>query len=87
MARKYKNRQNSRYLKYVRRSIALLFTAVITIGALSGCGRGEGGKEAGQGDSAKGRYVEEDMELPVQEGEGGESCSVFAVGRRSGVPL
>ena len=69
MARKYKNRQNSRYLKYVRRSIALLFTAVITIGALSGCGRGEDGKEAGQGDSAKGRYVEEDMELPVQEGE------------------
>ncbi len=49
---------------HVKRLAAILLSAVLTIGVLSGCGRGEAGK--GKEDSVKGRYIEEDIELPLQ---------------------
>ena len=49
---------------HVKRLAAILLAAVLTIGVLSGCGRGEAGK--GKEDSVKGRYIEEDVELPLQ---------------------
>ena len=52
---------------HVKRLAAILLSAVLTIGVLSGCGKGEDGK--GKEDSVKGRYIEEDIELPLQGGE------------------
>lgn len=49
---------------HVKRLAAILLSAVLTIGVLSGCGRGEAGK--GKEDSVRGRYIEEDIELPLQ---------------------
>lgn len=49
---------------------AVVLAAMMTIGLLSGCGKGEKGKESGNDSSIKGRYVEENIELPIQEGEG-----------------
>lgn len=51
----------------IRRVMALLLTAALTVGSLSGCGKSKG--ENGGSSPAKGRYVENDIELPVQDGE------------------
>ena len=61
----------SRHEKYVRRTAAFLLSAVLAAGLLSGCGKGktEEQSKSGEGTSVKGRYVEEDMELPTQDGE------------------
>lgn len=61
-----------------KRPLALFMLAIITLLAASGCqnngGTGNGGKNAdggreGNTGTAKGRYMEEDMEFPLQEGE------------------
>lgn len=59
-----------------KRPLALFMLMVWTFLTLFGCqngGAGDGGKNAGSGDknadTAKGRYIEEDMELPLQDGE------------------
>lgn len=61
----------SRHEKYVRRTVAFLLSAVLAAGLLSGCGKGktEEQSKSGEGTSVKGRYVEEDMELPTRDGE------------------
>ena len=45
----------------------MIMTAVLTVGALTGCS--PGAKDAGSAASGKGRYVEKDMELPLGEDE------------------
>lgn len=45
---------------------AIVMTAVLAAGLLPGCAKGVG---EGEASSAKGRYVEEDIGLPIQEGE------------------
>lgn len=56
-----------------KRFAALSVSAALTILALSGCQGSGGSQDAGgqdkNGASAKGRYMEEDMELPLQDGE------------------
>lgn len=59
-----------------KRSLALFMLMALTFLAISGCqngGAGDGSKNAGSGDknsdTAKGRYIEEDMELPLEDGE------------------
>lgn len=57
--------KQSRYRKPVKCPALILLSAALAAGTLAGCGKGESGNE----DSLKGRYIEEDLELPVQEGE------------------
>lgn len=57
-----------------RRPLALFMLMVLALLTISGCqngGAGNGGKNAGSGnqDTAKGRYIEEDVELPLEDGE------------------
>lgn len=49
---------------HVKRLAAILLSAVFAVGVLSGCGKGEAGKD--KEDSVKGRYIEEEIELPLQ---------------------
>lgn len=49
---------------HVKRLAAILLSAVLAVGVLSGCGKGEAGKD--KKDSVKGRYIEEEIELPLQ---------------------
>lgn len=51
----------------MKRITAMLMTAVLTVGALTGCS--PGAKDADSAASGKGRYVEKDMELPLGEDE------------------
>ena len=55
--------------KYVRRLAALLLSAVLAVGLLSGCGKGKTEEQNKENTSVKGRYVEADIELPIQDGE------------------
>ena len=55
--------------KYVRRLAALLLSAVLATGLLSGCGKGKTEEQNKENTSVKGCYVEEDIELPIQDGE------------------
>ena len=55
--------------KYVRRLAALLLSAVLAAGLLSGCGKGKTEEQNKENTSVKGRYVEADIELPIQDGE------------------
>lgn len=53
--------------KHRRYWTTLLLSVTIITGLLAGCGKG--GDDGSENISAKGRYVEESIELPVQEGE------------------
>lgn len=53
----------------IRSVTALFMTVVLAFGSISGCGKGDGDRDKSGNSSAKGRYMEEDIELPVQEGE------------------
>lgn len=55
--------------KSVRRLAALLLSAVLAVGLLSGCGKGKTEEQNKENTSVKGRYVEADIELPIQDGE------------------
>lgn len=55
--------------KYWKCAAAILLSVMTAAGMLSGCGKGKGGEENGGETAAKGRYVEESIELPAQEGE------------------
>ncbi len=55
--------------KYVRRLAALLLSAVLAVGLLSGCGKGKTEEQNKENTSVKGCYVEADIELPIQDGE------------------
>ncbi len=58
------------FYKKWKRFLALLMLAILTVLTVSGC---KSGGTGGDGDAnlstAKGRYMEEDMELPIQDGE------------------
>lgn len=66
-------------IKKCSRCLAFILLAALTLSALSGCTKsggsdGSGTRSGGEdssigGSSAKGRYIEEDMELPLQDGE------------------
>ncbi len=58
-----------RHGRYVKRTAAFLLSAVLAAGLLSGCGKGKTEEQNKENTSVKGRYVENDMELPIQEGE------------------
>ena len=51
-----------------RRFTAIISAAVLAMGLLTGCGQGKEDKGGG-GNPVKGRYVEENVELPIQDGE------------------
>lgn len=53
----------------VKRAAAMLLSVVLALGALSGCGNNGGNSGKDGGASAKGRYVEEEITLPVEAGE------------------
>lgn len=54
------------YGNYVGRAAALILSLILTAGLLCGCQKSGGSDKEG---GAKGRYVEEDIELPVEKGE------------------
>lgn len=52
----------------VKKTVAFLLTVTLAAGLLVGCNKAEERKQD-KTDSGKGRYIEEDMELPLKEGE------------------
>lgn len=58
--------------KNIRNLFIILLAAVLASGALGGCREDEGAgkkEEAGKSSAARGRYVEEDIQLPLDKGE------------------
>lgn len=62
------NYMKMRRLEGLRRFTAIISAAAMVIGLLTGCSQGKEDKGSGDG-TVKGRYVEENVEMPLQEGE------------------